>query len=113
MSKTKMVLKGVVYSTAIIGLISCLNEPSDPEMPDDPSCDDWEWDDDDGVWECDDEYSSHYGHSYYGGDIILQNLVYTPILPTKAINLAVPLKEAVPVLVPDQKEDMGDNAERS
>lgn len=62
-----MVLKGVVYSTAIIGLISCLNEPSDPEMPDDPSCDDWEWDDDDGVWECDDEYSSHYGHSYYGG----------------------------------------------
>ena len=48
-----------------------------------------------------------------GGDIILQNLVYTPILPTKAINLAVPLKEAVPVLVPDQKEDMGDNAERS
>ncbi len=36
-------------------------------MPDDPSCDTWDWDDDDGVWECDDYDSPHYGAYYLGG----------------------------------------------
>ncbi|MBB6443915.1 aminotransferase yhxA [Bacillus benzoevorans] len=67
MSKTKLLLTGIVSAAVIIGVTNCSNNSSQPKMPDDPSCDDWEWDDDDGVWECDDEYSSHYGHSYHGG----------------------------------------------
>nr|WP_295970040.1 hypothetical protein [uncultured Bacillus sp.] len=67
MSKTKLLLTGIVSVAVIATMTNCSNESSQPERPDDPSCDEWEWDSDDGVWECDDEYSSHYGHSYYGG----------------------------------------------
>jgi hypothetical protein len=35
--------------------------------PDDPNCSGWDWDDEDGIWQCADSESSYYGHSYYGG----------------------------------------------
>ena len=67
MSKTKLLLTGIVSAAVIVGGTGCSNQSSRPAIPDDPSCDDWEWDDDDGVWECDDLDSGYYGSSYHGG----------------------------------------------
>lgn len=38
-----------------------------PPAPNDQSCTQWEWDLDDGVWECEDSTSTYYGHFYHGG----------------------------------------------
>lgn len=67
MSKTKLLLTGIVSAAVIVGGVGCSNQSSRPQAPNDSSCRDWEWDDDDGVWECDDESSSRYGSSYHGG----------------------------------------------
>ncbi|WP_458413381.1 aminotransferase yhxA [Schinkia sp. CFF1] len=70
MSKTKKVMVGISSTIVMLGLGGCASdyESQDiPPAPDDSSCSDWEWDMDDGVWECDDGGSSHYGHSYYRG----------------------------------------------
>lgn len=59
---------GISSTVLILGLTGCGSEAQDlPPTPDDQSCSDWEWDFDDGVWECDDNDSHYYGHSYYGG----------------------------------------------
>jgi hypothetical protein len=36
-------------------------------VPTDQSCVQWEWDLDDGIWECEDSTSPYYGHYYHGG----------------------------------------------
>lgn len=36
-------------------------------IPEDEACAEWEWDYDDGVWECEDSSSSYFGHYFYGG----------------------------------------------
>ncbi|MDQ0230776.1 hypothetical protein [Metabacillus malikii] len=66
MNKTGKLLTGVLVVT-VIAATSCQDEEALPDTPDDPSCDDWEWEADEGVWECDDYDSSYYGHYYYGG----------------------------------------------
>lgn len=35
--------------------------------PNDNSCSDWDWDDELGVWQCDDSSSGYRGHYFYGG----------------------------------------------
>lgn len=67
MKKTKKLLSGIVSAAMMTGMTACSNDTSRPPAPNDNSCDDWEWDSDDGVWECDDQHSSRYGHYYYGG----------------------------------------------
>ena len=67
MKKTKKLLSGIVSTAMITGLTACSDNSSRPPVPDDASCDDWEWDANDGVWECDDEDSQRYGHYFYGG----------------------------------------------
>ncbi|RSK29322.1 hypothetical protein EJF36_09910 [Bacillus sp. HMF5848] len=45
---------------------ACSNQ-SLPPTPDDPNCDDWDWDNELGVWECDDYDSDYRGAYFYGG----------------------------------------------
>lgn len=66
MSKTSKLLTGII-SASMITAAGCGNNQSLPPVPEDSDCGDWEWEADEGVWECDDDYSSHYGHYYYGG----------------------------------------------
>lgn len=66
--KTNKLLMGIVSAALLTGVAaSCDKDSSRPPKPDEPTCDDWEWDDDDGVWQCDDDTSAHYGHSFYRG----------------------------------------------
>lgn len=68
MGKTRLVMVGISATALTFGLTGCNSSSADaPAPPNDTDCDDWEWDSDDGVWECDDDRSSHYGHYYYGG----------------------------------------------
>ncbi|MBU7591624.1 MULTISPECIES: hypothetical protein [Metabacillus] len=66
MSKTNKLLTGIISATMITAA-GCGNNESLPPVPEDTDCGDWEWEADEGVWECDDDYSSHYGHYFYGG----------------------------------------------
>ncbi len=65
-SKTKSLLGGITAAVVASSLAGCQGS-SLPEPPNDTDCNVWEWDDDDGVYECEDSSSSHYGHYYYGG----------------------------------------------
>jgi hypothetical protein len=70
MGKTSKVMVGITSTALMLGLAGCSSNSQSqnlPPVPKDSSCKDWEWDQDDGVWQCDDGGSSHYGHSYYGG----------------------------------------------
>ena len=89
MSKTKKMMAGISATALAIGLVSCNgnqqalpeqgDSPSDdqdwnsgdgqdiPPVPEDTSCSDWEWDGEDGVWECDDSRSPYFGHFFFGG----------------------------------------------
>lgn len=75
MKKTQKVMAGISSAALMLGLAGCGSssqeqyaEESDlPPVPDDQSCSEWEWDIDDGVWECEDSNSGHYGHYYHGG----------------------------------------------
>lgn len=73
-NKTKKVMTGISSTALMLGLAGCGSGSPDPyaavdlpPVPDDQNCMDWEWDLDDGVWECEDSNSGHYGHYYYGG----------------------------------------------
>jgi uncharacterized membrane protein YgcG len=66
LSKTNKLLTGIISATMITAA-GCGNNESLPPVPEDTDCGDWEWEADEGVWECDDDYSSHYGHYFYGG----------------------------------------------
>lgn len=68
LGKTQKVMIGITTTALTLGLAGCgSNSAEVSSPPNDPNCSDWEWDDDDGVWECDDGRSSYYGHYYYGG----------------------------------------------
>jgi len=56
---------GVTTTALTLGLAGCGDER--PPKPTDEACDDWDWDDDQGVWVCDDHNSSRSGYYYYGG----------------------------------------------
>ncbi|MGD6816640.1 hypothetical protein [Metabacillus sp. 84] len=72
MRKTERMMKQVLVTATAsifaIGMSGCSSQSADrPDPPDDQSCDDWEWDNELEVWECDDDRSPHYGHFFYGG----------------------------------------------
>lgn len=79
--KTKKIMVGITSTALMFGLAGC-NQNDDewetqqsgtsvsqdiPPAPQDQECSEWDWDDDDGVWECDEGSSRYYGHYYYGG----------------------------------------------
>ena len=90
LGKTKKVMAGITSTALMMGLASCgvgnqeqgndedWNSGSQgdsssmdiPPAPEDQNCEEWEWDLDDGVWECDDSRSGYYGHFFYGGHIL-------------------------------------------
>lgn len=55
-------ISSIALMTAMVGCSS-----NQTKAPNDPECKDWEYDNDDGVWECDDSSSNRYGHYYHGG----------------------------------------------
>lgn len=65
MTKTKWLVTGVLTSLMAGTLSGCTKDL--PSKPKDKSCADWDWDDELGVWRCDDSHSSHHGGYYYGG----------------------------------------------
>ncbi|MBI0578859.1 hypothetical protein IEC97_15950 [Neobacillus cucumis] len=65
MKKTQWLITGVLTSL-VAGTISGCSQDLPPK-PDDKRCADWEWDDDQGVWQCDDTHSGYYHHYYHGG----------------------------------------------
>lgn len=68
MGKTRKVMAGITTTALTIGLVGCGSNNADvPPPPNDQSCDDWEWDDDDGIWECDDSRSSFFGYYFLAG----------------------------------------------
>jgi hypothetical protein len=93
MSKTKKVMAGISATALMMGLVGCNNnqqavpdrdwdqdgsspdeqdwssgEGQDrPPVPEGTDCSDWEWDEEDGVWECDDSRSPYFGHFFFGG----------------------------------------------
>ena len=74
---------GVTATALTVGMAGCGSSNADvPPKPTDSNCGDWEWDDDDGAWECDDDTSSYYGHYYHGGyyygnrSLLLNNKAY-------------------------------------
>lgn len=66
MNKTKKLMIGVTSTALTFGLVGC-SDSATPEPPVDDNCGDWEWDEDDGVWECDDSRSSYLGYYYFAG----------------------------------------------
>jgi hypothetical protein len=65
-SKTKKLLAGVSTSALIMATLSGCGEEETLPIPEDTECEDWDWDSDLGVWECDDYDSPHYGFFFYG-----------------------------------------------
>lgn len=65
MTKTKWLVGGVVTSLMTGTLFGCAQDL--PPKPNDNSCSDWDWDDELGVWQCDDSSSGYRGHYFYGG----------------------------------------------
>jgi hypothetical protein len=72
MSKSSLLMKKVSIALtsglAASSLAGCGSTQSAniPDMPQNEDCRDWEFDDDEGVWVCDDD-NSHYYRSYYHG----------------------------------------------
>ena len=66
MSKGKKLLAGISSAALMTAMVGC-NSNKTTAAPNDPECSDWEYDYDDGVWECDDSSSNRYGHYYHGG----------------------------------------------
>ena len=47
---------GVTTTALTLGLAGCGSSTAElPPKPTDQACDDWDWDDDQGVWICDDQ----------------------------------------------------------
>lgn len=73
MNKTKKVMAGISSTALMLGLAGCGSSQDPyanveiPPAPEDTGCAEWEWDLDDGVWECEDSGSGYYGHYFHGG----------------------------------------------
>jgi hypothetical protein len=67
-SKTQKLLSAAAASIFAVGLSGCSDKDL-PPPPEGTDCDDYEWDEELGVWECDDYNSRYYGHFFYGGKI--------------------------------------------
>ena len=68
MRKTQKVMMGVTTTALALGLTGCGSSNAErPSQPTDQNCRDWDWDDDEGVYVCDDSNSTYHGHYFYGG----------------------------------------------
>ncbi|MBT2638259.1 MULTISPECIES: aminotransferase yhxA [unclassified Bacillus (in: firmicutes)] len=93
MGKTKKVIASISATALMVGLAGCNNNPQAipdrgwepdvsgdegqdwnseqdediPPVPEGTDCSDWEWDNEDGVWECDDNNSPYFGHYFFAG----------------------------------------------
>lgn len=69
MSKTKKLMAGVATSILALGMTGCSQNETSQDEPTGYDCDDWEWDDDEGTYYCDDTRSAHYGGYYFLGNM--------------------------------------------
>lgn len=74
MNKTKKLMVGVATSVMAIGLTGCGQDEyeSNTTLPPEPTeydCDDWEWDENEATYYCDDSRSSHFGAYYLFGNM--------------------------------------------
>lgn len=69
MSKTKKLMAGVSTSVLALGMTGCSQNETYQDEPTGYDCDDWEWDDDEGTYYCDDTRSAHYGGYYFLGNM--------------------------------------------
>ncbi|MBY6035390.1 aminotransferase yhxA [Fictibacillus nanhaiensis] len=69
MNKTKKLIAGVSSASVAVMLTGCNNYQAEdlPPEPTDTECQDWEWDEEDGVYECDDANSRFFGHYFLAG----------------------------------------------
>ncbi len=68
MGKTKKLMSGISATAVALTLAGCSTSTSSlPPKPADQSCRDWDWSEEDGVWQCDESRSGHYGAYYFGG----------------------------------------------
>lgn len=69
MSKTQQLMAGVATSVLALGMTGCSQNETLPPEPTGYECDDWEWDDDEGTYYCDDRRSSHFGSYFLLGSL--------------------------------------------
>ena len=69
MEKTKKMMVGISATALTLSIAGCDSSSTSnlPPKPTDESCNDWEWSEEDGVWQCDESHSRHHGSYYYGG----------------------------------------------
>ncbi|QFT91101.1 hypothetical protein FIU87_20835 [Bacillus sp. THAF10] len=68
MTKTKKVLTSVSATIFALGMTGCGSEEDTlPEVPSDDRCQEYEWDNEEGVYVCDDDDSDYYRSYYHGG----------------------------------------------
>ncbi|MEG0438641.1 MAG: aminotransferase yhxA [Solibacillus sp.] len=68
MEKTKKLMVGISATALTLSLAGCNSSANSlPPQPTDVSCNDWDWSEENGVWQCDESRSGHYRSYYYGG----------------------------------------------
>lgn len=80
MEKTKKMMAGITATALTLSLVGCstsngtsnstsngISTSNLPAKPTEGDCNDWEWSEENGVWQCDDSHSSHYRSYYHGG----------------------------------------------
>ena len=72
--------------------------------PNDNSCSDWDWDDELGVWQCDDSSSGYRGHYFYGGRYYQNKSTLKIHRRLNRINRLLNLKVELEAV---QREDLG------
>ena len=71
MNKTKKLMAGVASTVMAFGMAGCGQSQEEqaarPAEPTEYDCDDWEWDENEGTYYCDDNRSTHFGAYYFMG----------------------------------------------
>ena len=69
MSKTKQLMAGVATSVLALSMTGCSQNQAIPDKPTGYDCDNWEWDNDEGTYYCDDQRSPHFGSYFLLGSL--------------------------------------------
>ena len=72
--------------------------------PNDNSCSDWDWDDELGVWQCDDSSSGYRGHYFYGGRYYQNKSTFKNSSAFKSYQSSAEFKGGMEAV---QREDLG------
>lgn len=66
--KTKAIVTGVIGTAMTMMMAGCgASTNTMPSQPNDANCNDWDYDQKTGTYQCDDRGSSYHGHYFYGG----------------------------------------------